>query len=67
MNAEEDDIRPEYGFAGAVQGKHYKQYWADHGLIVLAEDLRESFPDAAAVNQALRLLLSSRKQIAGVA
>ena len=67
MNAEADDIRPEYDFSGAVQGKHYKQYWADHGLIVLDEDLRDSFPDAAAVNQALRLLLSIRTQIAGVA
>ena len=67
MNAEEDDIRPKYDFTGAVQGKHYRQYWAGQGLIALDEDLRDSFPDAAAVNQALRLLLSIREQIAGVA
>ena len=67
MNAEDDDIRSEYDFTGAVEGKHHRQYWAVQGLIALDDDLRDSFPDAAAVNEALRLLLSIRKQIAGVA
>ena len=44
MNAKKDDIRPGYGFTGAVQGRHYRQYGAGQGLIALDEDLRDSFP-----------------------
>ena len=73
----EDDMRPEYDFAGGAQGKHYKDlqrgytvtiHYADgtssvtevkpgEGVVVLAPDVRQYFPDSDSVNAVLRSLI----------
>ena len=72
--SQNEEMRPEYDFRGAVRGKHYKDlqkgytvqihkadgssivkhYIVAEGTVMLQPDVREYFPDADAVNQALR-------------
>ncbi len=55
---EQDTLRSEYDFSTAIRGKHYKAY--REGFIVmvgLEADVAKVFPDAEAVNQALRTLM----------
>src|SRR4051812_18614546 len=54
-----DDLRPEYDLSklkGAVRGKYFKRATAGTILVLLEPDVAEVFPDAKAVNQALRAL-----------
>lgn len=54
-----DDLRPEYDLSklkGGVQGKYFKRATAGTILVLLEPDVAEAFPDANAVNQALRSL-----------
>ena len=56
-----DDMRPEYDFAsmkGGVRGKYVNRYRAGTNLVLLDPEVAEAFPTDAAVNQALRALLS---------
>ena len=56
-----DDIRPEYDLAklkGGVRGKYFKRATAGTILVLLEPDVAAAFPDANAVNQALRALAS---------
>jgi hypothetical protein len=61
VNSEMDDeLRPEYDFsqlAGGVRGKYVERYRAGTNLILLDADVAQSFPNEAAVNEALRLLM----------
>ena len=52
----EDEILPEYSLEGAVRGKYAKYYGKDTKVVVLDPDVADVFPDAAAVNSALRAL-----------
>ena len=55
-----DDLRPEYEFdySKAVRGKYIQTLLAEGAnVIVLDPDVAQSFPDSAAVNDALRSLL----------
>ena len=55
-----DDLRPEYDFSKlkrAVRGKYFKRATAGTTLVLLEPDVAEAFPDAEAVNQALRALM----------
>ena len=61
---DDDDMLEEYDFSDAVQGKHYKAYWASRGLVPLDDDLKPRFPDAEAVNRALRVYLALREEFA---
>ena len=54
-----DDMREEYDFSGAVRGKYAERFAKGSNVIVLAPDVAEVFPDAEAVNEALRLLAKS--------
>jgi hypothetical protein len=57
---QEDGLRPEYDEAtirGGVQGKYAERYRAGTKLVLLAPDVAAAFPDAEAVNEALRLLM----------
>ena len=54
----DDDILPEYDFSGAVRGKYYERYRQGTNVVLLDPDVAEVFRDAAAVNEALRLLVS---------
>ena len=55
-----DDLRPEYDAAlirAGVRGKYAERYRAGTNLVRLAPDVAAAFPDAEAVNEALRLLM----------
>ena len=51
-------MRPEYDFRGGVRGKYVSRYRAGTNVVVLEPDVAAAFPDAAAVNRALRTLLA---------
>lgn len=56
----DDDLRPEYDLRellkGGVLGK-YVGYRAGANLVLLDPDVAKAFPDQAAVNEALRLVI----------
>ena len=54
----DDEMRPEYDFSNAVRGKYYERFKASSNVVVLDPDVSKAFPNAAAVNQALRVLAS---------
>ncbi len=61
------DMLPEYDFSGAVRGKYYERYRQGSNVVLLDPDVSDAFPNAAAVNEALRLLVSlARKKVARV-
>jgi hypothetical protein len=56
----EDEMRPEYDFSqlkGRVRGKYAERYREGTNLVLLDPDVAAAFPDAKAVNEALRLLM----------
>ena len=60
---EEDDLRPEYDFSqmkGGVRGKYVERYLEGTNLVLLDPDIAAAFPDAKAVNDALRSLLEHK-------
>jgi hypothetical protein len=59
---EDDDLKPEYDFSGAVRGKYYQRYQQGTNVILLDPDVAQAFKDSASVNRALRLLLDLAKQ-----
>ncbi len=61
-----DDLRPEYefDFSKAARGKYYKQYMESSNVVVLENDVAARFPNAAAVNAALRAMLKFATQAA---
>jgi hypothetical protein len=63
-NTDEDDLRPEYDLSKlgkGVRGKYYKRYQESTNVVVIDSDLRADFPNAKAVNDALREVQKSRK------
>lgn len=54
-------MQPEYDFSQGVRGKHYRAYRAGTNIVLLDPDLVSAFPDSAAVNQALRMLVRLSK------
>jgi hypothetical protein len=57
---EEDELRPEYDLSqlkGRVRGKYVERYREGTNLVRLEPDVAAAFPDAKAVNEALRLLI----------
>jgi hypothetical protein len=63
---EEDDLRPEYDFSqmkGRVRGKYVERYREGTNLVLLDADIAAAFPDAKAVNDALRLLLERKESL----
>ena len=55
-----DELRPEYtadDLKGGIRGKYFERYRANAPLIMLEPDVASAFPDAEAVNEALRLLI----------
>jgi hypothetical protein len=60
---EQDDLRPEYDFSkmkGGVRGKYVERYREGTNLVLLDPDVAAAFPDAKAVNDALRILLREK-------
>ena len=55
-----DELRPEYDFAsmpGDVRGKYTARYRQGVNIVKLDDDVSAAFPDAKAVNDALRSLI----------
>lgn len=60
---DDDDLRPEYDFSqmeGGVRGKYVERYREGTNVVLLDPDIAAAFPDAKAVNDALRSLLENR-------
>lgn len=60
----DDDLQPEYDFSqmeGGVRGKYVERYRQGTNLVLLDPDVAAAFPDAKAVNDALRLLLQEKQ------
>lgn len=57
----DDELRPEYNLnellKGGVRGKYVERYRAGTNLVLLDPDVARAFPTAAAVNEALRLVI----------
>lgn len=59
-NEMEDELLSEYDFTqmqGGVRGKYVERYRAGTNLVLLDSDVAEAFPNDAAVNDALRMLI----------
>jgi hypothetical protein len=56
-----DELRPEYNLKellkGGVRGKYVERYRAGTNLVPLDPDVVKAFPDEAAINEALRLVI----------
>ena len=64
VDAESDELRPEYrreDFGPMVRGKYAERMRESSNVVVLDPDVVEAFPNAQAVNQALRGLLELAK------
>jgi hypothetical protein len=62
IHFESDDMRPEYDFdySKAVRGKYYKSILKEGAnVVVLEPDVAKAFPNSAAVNDALRVVLNA--------
>lgn len=58
------DMADEYDFTDGVRGKYFEQYRSGTNIVVLDPDVAAIFPDSAAVNEALRLLIKlAHKQV----
>ena len=49
---------PEYDFSNAVRGKYYERYRQGSNVVLLDPDVADVFPNATAVNDALRMLVA---------
>lgn len=49
-------MKKEYDFSGGVRGKYTKRYAKGCNVVVLEPDVAKLYPDAEAVNRALRAL-----------
>ena len=61
---EEDDLRPDHDFSqmkGGVRGEYADRYREGTNLVLLDPDVVAAFPDAKAVNDALRQLLQEKQ------
>lgn len=69
MNETDDpDIAPEYPaelIARGVRGKYADAFHEASNVVLIDDDLHESFPDSKSVNDALRALLSLRARESG--
>jgi hypothetical protein len=64
---DDSDMLPEYDFSRAVRGKYYERYRQGSNVVLLDPDVSEVFPNATAVNEALRLLVSVARKKVGAA
>ena len=48
---------PEYDFRGGIRGKYVHRFADVKPVVVVASDVAAAFPDANAVNEALRTVL----------
>lgn len=60
-------MRDHYDFSKGIRGKYAKRYQEGTNVVLLDPDVAREFPDAAAVNEALRQVLRDRKKSPGSA
>jgi hypothetical protein len=66
-DTDKDDIRPEYDLSklgNGVRGKYFQRYSEGSNVVVIDPDLTDAFPNAKAVNEALREVLARRTRSA---
>jgi len=56
-------MRSEYDFSKGVRGKYAQRYAEGTNVVLLEPDVAKEFPDAAAVNEALRQILREKKKL----
>jgi len=56
------DMLPEYDFSKAVRGKYFARFKQSSNVVVLDDDVAKLFPNAEAVNGALRALATVAKR-----
>jgi hypothetical protein len=64
-SGQNDELRPEYDLSklkGRVRGKYLRSYREGTNLVLLSPDVAQHFPDAEAVNSALRTLIRGTKR-----
>ena len=61
-----EEILPEYDFSQGVRGKYSKRYEKGSNVVVLSPEVAAAFPNAEAVNNALRTLLSTGTLLAKI-
>ena len=54
-------MRDEYDFSKGVRGKYAEKYKEGTNIVLLDPELRKSFPNDKAVNEALREFLELKK------
>jgi hypothetical protein len=62
-DTDKDELRPEYDLSKlgtGVRGKYAKRYKEGSNVVVIDPDLTDAFPNAKAVNDALREVLTRR-------
>ena len=59
---QDQDMLSEYDFSNGIRGKYASRYQEGTNVIKLDDDVRKIFPDAKAVNDALRSLAGIIKQ-----
>ena len=67
MNKSNDDLEQEYDFEAlgkGVRGKYFEKYQKGTNVVVIDPELSKAFPNAKAVNDALRKVLEKEKQAA---
>jgi hypothetical protein len=58
------DLLDEYDFSRGLRGKYARRYAEGTNVVVLAPDVAAIFPDAEAVNDALRALAKVAREAA---
>lgn len=61
-----DEMRPEYDFSQGVRGKYFQRYMQSSNVVVLEPDVATAFPNAEAVNDALRGLMRVAQRSTGL-
>jgi len=67
MNKSNDDLRQEYDLKSlgkGVRGKYFEDYQKGTNVVVIDPELSKAFPNAKAVNDALRKVLDNQKKAA---
>jgi hypothetical protein len=57
-----DTMRPEYDMHGGVRGKYAGRFKKEVVMVSLAPDVAAAFPNADAVNEALRIILKAARK-----
>lgn len=65
MSKKRGELRKEYDLKelkGGVRGKYYRRYAEGTNLVLLDPDVADAFPNAKAVNDALRVIADAARR-----